>query len=226
MRLSLLSTCRVFAALAGLSTLGCKKEPAAPEAGSLVLVQGNLQQVQGGQELPNPIVVRVLDVEGEPLPDFPIGFQVMVGGGAVNPGSGKSNENGEVRVKWTLGPAETNQTLQARGRGLEPLTISAFALLPTDLVVAQGNLQTAKAGAALPNAVVVRVVGPNNSPMKGIAVAFQVVTGGGLISPQSGLTNALGEVTARWTLGPTAGVNSLSVSSGNLQSVLVYATGS
>lgn len=211
-----------------LAASACKKEPPAapPVAGSLVLVQGNLQQVQGGQELPNPIVVRVLDVEGEPLDQFPVGFQVSVGGGAVNPGSAKSDANGEVRVKWTLGPVEANQVLHARAKGLDPLSIAALALLPTDLVVAQGNLQNAKAGAALPNPIVVRVLGPNNVPMKGIAVAFQVVAGGGLISPQSALTNALGEVTARWTLGATAGINSLAVSSGNLQAILLHATGS
>ena len=44
----------------------------APTPGSLVLVQGNNQQVQGGSELPNPIVIRVLSTDGSPIGKLPI----------------------------------------------------------------------------------------------------------------------------------------------------------
>ncbi len=207
--------------------VGCGKKavvaPATP--GSLILVQGNNQQAQGGSELPNPIVIRVLGTDGVPIGKLPIGFSVTQGGGSVNPGSAPSDENGEVKVKWTVGPNEVAQVLTASVPGVEAVNVTALALLPSDIVIAQGNNQNAKAGAALPNPIVVRVVGPGNVPMKGIAVAFQVLTGGGLISPQSGLTNALGEVTARWTLGGTAGVNSLAVSSGSLQPLTMNAVG-
>jgi hypothetical protein len=90
-------------------------------------------------------------------------------------------------------------------------------------VVAQGANQTAKPAGALANPILIRVLGPNNVPMKGITVAFQVTQGGGLISPASGLTNALGEVQAKWTLGPVAGTNALVVSSGSLQSLTILA---
>lgn len=214
----------LFAALVAGS---CGKEAvvAPPTPGSLVLVQGNNQQAQGGAELPNPVVIRVLDTEGTPIGKLPIGFSVVQGGGSVNPGSAASDENGEVKVKWTVGPNEVAQLLRASVPGVEAVNVSAIALLPTDIVIAQGNNQTAKAGAALPNPIVIRVVGPGNVPMKGIAVAFQVISGGGLISPQSGLTNALGEVTARWTLGGTAGTNTLAVSSGSLQPLAMTAIG-
>ena len=197
----------------------------APAPGSLVLVQGNNQQVQGGGELPNPVVVRLLGTDGTPIGKRPIGFSVVQGGGSVNPGSAASDENGEVRVKWTVGPNEVAQLLRASVPGVEAVNVSAIALLPSDIVIAQGNNQMAKAGAALPNPLVIRIVGPGNVPMKGIPVAFQVVSGGGLISPQSGLTNALGEVTARWTLGGTAGSNTLAVSSGSLQPLAMNAVG-
>lgn len=203
---------------------GCGKTVVAtPTPGSLILVQGNNQQVQGGSELPNPIVVRLLATDGSPIDKQPIGFAVATGGGTVNPGSALTDENGEVKVKWTLGPNEVTQTLRATVSSIEPLTISAVGLLPTDLIVAQGNNQTAKASAALPNPIVMRVTGPGNVPMKGITVAFQVVSGGGLISPQSAITNATGEVTARWTLGAAAGVQSIAVSAGSLQPITLSA---
>jgi adhesin/invasin len=213
--------------LAGASSLAsCGKTPTVEAApGSLSLVQGDQQSVQGGQELPNPIVIRLLDVDGKPLAKFPVGFSIARGGGAVSPASVVTDENGEVKTKWTLGPSEVLQTLRASAGALDPLEISAFALVPTDLIIAQGNNQFAKTSAALPNQIVIRVVGENNTPMKGVAVAFQVTIGGGLISPASALTNALGEVQARWTLGPQAGTNTIVASSGRLQAVVLNAIG-
>ncbi len=212
--------------VAAVALGGCGKQVvAAPIPGSLVVVQGNNQQAQGGSELPNPVIIRVLGTDGSPIAKLPIGFSVVQGGGAVNPGSAPSDENGEVKVKWTVGPNEAAQLLRASVPGVEAVNVSATSLLPTDIVVAQGNNQSARAGAALPNPIVIRIIGPGNVAMKGIAVAFQVVAGGGLISPQSGITNALGEVTARWTLGSVAGTNTLAVSSGALQPVAISALG-
>jgi hypothetical protein len=191
----------------------------------MLVVQGDAQQAQGGTELTNQIVVRLLGTDGAPVPDFPLGFVVAQGGGAVSPGSGLTDENGELKTKWTLGTAGPTQILHAKAGSLEPLVIAAFAVLPSDLTVAQGTNQTAKAGAALTNAIVVRVTGANNMPMKGVQVAFQVTQGGGLISPQSGTTNASGEMLSRWTLGPNAGVNTLTVTSGSLQPVTITAVG-
>ena len=214
----------ILSAGAALLLPSCGQEAVVVQTpGSISLVQGNLQSVQGGLELPNPIVVRLLDTEGLPIAKTAIGFSVVIGGGAVAPGSAISDENGEAKTKWILGTSDANQTLQARAPGLDPLSINAIALLPTDMLVAQGGNQTAKPSAALPNPIVIRVVGPNNAPMKGVAVAFQVIVGGGLISPQSGLTNALGEVTARWSLGSAVGAQALAISSGNLQPITLNA---
>lgn len=202
----------------------CKKavvEVATP--GSLVLVQGNNQQVQGGGELPNPVVLRIVGTDGKPVVKFPVGFSVVQGGGSVNPGSPLSDESGEVKVKWTVGPNEVAQLLRATVPGVDAVNVAAIALLPSDIIIAQGNNQSAKVSGPLPNPIVIRIVGPGNVPMKGIAVAFQVIAGGGLISPQSALTNALGEVTVRWTMGATAGTNTLAVSSGALQPLAMSA---
>lgn len=211
----------------GIVVLSCAKEPAGPaDAGSVLIVQGSQQQIQGGSELPNPVVVRVLDIEGVPIPGATVGFNVVIGGGSVTPGSALTDENGEAKTKWVTGALDAQQSMQVRVKGVEPVLVSAVALLPSDIIIAQGANQNAAVGAALKNPIVVRIVGPNNTPMKGIAVAFQVTNGGGLISPQSAITNALGEVTTRWTLGVTPGLNSVSVSSGSLQAVTLNAVGS
>jgi hypothetical protein len=195
-----------------------------PVPASMSLVQGANQQIQGGLELPNPIIVRVLGADGFPVQDVSVGFTIRQGGGAVNPGTVLSDENGEARTKWNVGTNEVTQKLEASVSGLEPITVDAIALLPSDIVVAQGNFQTAKPNAALPNPIVIRIVGPGGVPMKGVPVAFQITSGGGLISPQSGLTNALGEVTSRWTMGAGSGQNTLAVSALALSPVSLTAT--
>ena len=213
-------------ALASVALTGCKKDPVVPQLpAALIVVQGPDQTVQAGTDLPAPIVVRLLDVDGVPIPNSNVSFTVALGGGTVNPASGPTDENGEMRTKWSLGPLEVMQKLSVSAGPMDPVEITAYGLLPSDIVVAQGTSQVAKPGAALPNAIVVRIVGPGNVPMKGITVGFQVMAGGGLINPQSGVTNASGEVQTRWTLGPSAGTNTLQVVSGNLQAVTITAVG-
>lgn len=218
-------TSTTFRRAAGLLVLTAACKPAEPPVPmGMAVVQGNYQMAQAGSELPGQVVVRLVDAEGAPVPDFSVGFVVMAGGGSVNPSSAPTDENGEVKVKWTLGPNVSDQSLMATAGTLEPAQIFATGLLPAELIVAQGLGQTAKPGAALPNAIVVRVVGPDNVPMKGIPVAFQVTAGGGLISPASGTTNANGEVQTRWTLGSLPGAHTLQVVAGNLQAVVITAT--
>jgi hypothetical protein len=207
---------------------GCAGDEAVatdPVPASLTVVQGSNQAVQGGKELPNAIVLRVLTTDGRPVEGVAIGFTVMSGGGSVTPGSVTTDANGEGKAKWVLGPTAPEQTLKAAVAGVDPVTIAATAIVPTELIVAQGNNQTARVSTALPTAIVVRVVGNGNVPIVGVPVAFQITAGAGVITPQSALTNAFGEVSAKWTLGPTAGLNTLSASVGSAPPVTITATG-
>lgn len=200
-------------------------EAAAPDAvpATLTIVQGTNQAVQGGKELPNAIVLRVLTADGKPVENVQVGFTVAAGGGSVNPGSVVSDANGEARTKWVLGPTAPEQMLRAEVAGIEPVTIAATAIVPTDIIIAQGNNQTARVSTALATAIVIRVVGVGNAPIVGVPVAFQITGGAGVITPQSALTNAFGEVNAKWTLGPTAGPNALAASVASVSPAVVTA---
>jgi hypothetical protein len=191
---------------------------------TLIVVQGTNQAVQAGKELPNAIVLRVLTADGKPVEKATIGFTVATGGGSVNPGSVLTGANGEARTKWVLGPTTPEQTLRAAVAGIDPVTIAATAIVPTEIIIAQGNNQTARVSTALGSSIVVRVVGINNTPIIGVPVAFQITAGAGVITPQSALTNAFGEVTAKWTLGPAAGANTLTAGVANLAPATIVAT--
>ncbi|MDQ6611337.1 MAG: Ig-like domain-containing protein [Gemmatimonadota bacterium] len=191
---------------------------------SLIVVQGNLQSGAVGTLLPTPVVMRVRGSDGLPLAKVPISFSVTSGGGAVDPGTVVSDVNGEVKAKWSLGPLQVQQSLSAVAPGLDPVPVLATGIMPSDLVVAQGNNQTAKAGSALPVQLVIRVTGSTNIPIPGVTVAFSITGGTGSITPQSIVTNALGEATARWTLGTQAGSQQASVTAFSLGPIFLTAT--
>lgn len=202
---------------------GCTKATEVPTASRLTIVQGHLQAAAVGTLLPTPIILRVYGTDGAPMAKVPISFQVLQGGGVVDPATGISDANGEVKAKWTLGPASQVQTVVGGAPNVEPITLSALGVLPSDMVVAQGNNQSAKVSTALPVQLVLRVTGNNNVPIPNQTVAFAITAGGGSLSPQSAVTNALGEVTVRWTLGPSAGLQTATATAGAIGPVMVSA---
>lgn len=211
---------------AGLAAASCAKDPAAPApVAGIVVVQGADQSVQVGKALPTPVILRAVDSAGRGIEGRTITLMIGSGGGAVTPTSAETDAAGEVIATWTLGPTATSQSLVATAPSLEPVIVQASGLVPTQVVIVQGNNQTARVGTALPTSIVVRVLGPNNVPMTGIPVAVQVTAGGGAFTPQTASTNATGEVTLRWTIGTVAGANSASVQVWTLDPVTLSATG-
>ena len=148
---------------------------------------------------------------------------MLAGGGSVDPGTVVSDANGEVKARWTLGPGAQVQTMTGTAPGLDPVTLSANGILPSELVIAQGNNQTGKAGAALTVQIVLRVTGGSNVPIPNQTIGLAITSGGGSISPQSAVTNSLGEVTVRWTLGPATGPQTATATAGVLGPIAITA---
>lgn len=205
--------------------LGCEKVTEPLAASGLIVVQGNRQTAAAGTMLPTPIVVRVRATDGSPVEGVPVSFSVLVGNGTVTPATAMSDANGEVQTRWMLGGNQDAHELLTSVPGVDPVTITATGIIPTDLIVAQGNNQTAKAGAALPVQIVLRIVGATNTPIPGIAVTLAVTSGGGSINPASAITNTAGEITFRWTLGNQAGLQNVQATALNLAPIILSATG-
>ena len=66
------------------------------------ILAGNAQTDTVGQELPQPLVVKVLDARGRPVRDHVVNFVVVSGGGRVAGGSAQTNAEGEARERWTF----------------------------------------------------------------------------------------------------------------------------
>lgn len=104
--------------------------------------------------------------------------------------------------------------------------ISASALLvvelrPVRLAKVAGDGQTAPALSILPDNPTVRVEDGSGAPIPDVPVTFEVTSGGGQIVPRTGVTNAVGEASTRWTLGETVGPQSLRATAGRLEAGFV-----
>ena len=97
---------------------------------------------------------------------------------------------------------------------------------PTEIVAASPTTQTATVGTAVAQAPAVTVRNAGGQGVAGVTVTFTVTAGGGSIGSATAQTNASGTASAgSWTLGATAGANSVTATAGTLQPVVFNATG-
>lgn len=83
------------------------------------------------------------------------------------------------------------------------------------LVLLGGDQQTGLVNTTLPVVLKARLLDAASNPRVGVSVVWQANNGGQLSSVTS-VTNALGEVSATWTLGPVPGLHTTTVSSAGL----------
>jgi alpha-tubulin suppressor-like RCC1 family protein len=87
----------------------------------------------------------------------------------------------------------------------------------TNIAINGGNNQVAAPGSSTPIAPSVKVTDAATNPVSGVAVTFAVASGGGSVTGASQSTDASGIATVgSWTLGPTAGTNTLTATSAGL----------
>jgi hypothetical protein len=76
------------------------------------IVSGNNQNGQFGQQLFNPLKVRVTDSKGISQSNVPVYFSVAGGGGSLSTASVLTDASGNAETNWTLG-SSGNQTVNA-----------------------------------------------------------------------------------------------------------------
>ena len=192
-------------------------------ASKIVMNSLNGQTVHVGTAVTIPPSVLVTDANDNPVSGVAVTFAVATGGGSisgVNPVT--TNASGVATIgSWTLGTVAGTNTLTATSAGLtgSPVTFTATGLVgsPTTISLSSGNNQTAFAGAAVGAAPTVRVTDMYNNGVDGVAVAFAVASGGGSVAGGSVTTASGGYASpSSWTLGTTAGTNTLTATSPGL----------
>jgi adhesin/invasin len=192
------------------------------QAVTIAINGGNNQAATVGSTLPvNPSVI-VRDAGGNPVPGVSVAFAVGAGGGSITGGAATTDAAGIAAVgSWTLGTLAGSNTLTATSGGLtgSPITFSATGVAGAAATIAvnAGDNQSAPVGTTLPIDASVIVTDGFGNPVANVSVTFAVASGGGSSTGNSRTTNASGIATVgSWTLGSTAGTNTLTATSGTL----------
>jgi len=168
-------------------------------------VSGDGQTATAGAALQAPIVVEVKDALGNPVAGRDVVFTVT-GGGSVEPATTTTGTDGRASATFTTGPrVRMPQAVTARIPSTA-LSVSFSATTtpgpPASLSMAAGHNQNAGAGQQVPVRPAVVIHDANANPVSGVAIEFEVVSGGGSITSASTVTNADGQAAVgSWTLG-------------------------
>ncbi len=95
-------------------------------SGAIVGLTGLNQTGFPDSVLPQPVVVRVLTAAGGPAVGVSVTWTPGQGG-TLPAATTTTDQNGEVRATWKLGPSSGTQVLVAATSGQTPLTVNAFA---------------------------------------------------------------------------------------------------
>src|SRR5512143_1258680 len=205
------------AILSILALSACGDSLVLPSEGqpSQVTVQsGAGQQATVGTALAESVVVRITDGVGRPVARLAVAVNLAFGGG-ISPAGLRTDDNGLVAFRWSLGPAAGQQTIEV-GVGdsgnVNPKAIVAATATPgppRSLTVLQGNLQAGETGKQLADSLVVRVTDGFGNRLRGVSLTWTAQAG--TISPAQLASDASGRAASAWTLGPTPGVQTATV---------------
>ena len=190
---------------------------------TLRLVSGNNLSGPIKTLLAAPLVARLLDGSGQPIPNTPVVFQVTGGDGSVSTGGPpgmssiavNTNAQGQAQVNFILGSRSGagNNMVTASSAGVGTTAVFTESATPTAaamIVVDSGNDQSGVVGQALPLPFIAIVTDAGHNRLGNVRVTFTIPQGGGTFNGQPSLvatSDSDGRVQAVLTLGPQEGVN-------------------
>jgi adhesin/invasin len=198
-------------------------------AASVTKTAGDGQTAVAGSAVATDPSVTVKDANGNPVSGVSVAFAASSGGGSVTGSPATTNASGVATVgSWTLGNTAGSNTLSVTVAGVTPISFSATGIAgpAANVVKSAGDGQTAVAGSAVATDPAVTVTDAHGNAVAGVSVVFAASGGGGSVTGSPATTNGSGVATlGSWTLGTTAGPNTLSATAGSLTAVSFSATG-
>ncbi len=185
-------------------------------ATAVVPVSGSNQTETIGKPLQQPLVARVNDAFGNPVPSQTVTFVAVLGGGSLTGATQVSDAQGRVTLGgWTLGLLPGFQTVEARVAGANPAVFIAIAnpIPPASFLPVAGNNATVNAGTLVPVAPTVEARDSTGQPQPGVPVTFTITSGGGAVQGGTTTTDATGRASpTAWIVGLAPGPNTLTAS--------------
>lgn len=191
-------------------------------AQKVTLTSGGGQSAPVLTILPQPVEVRVLTLDNQPVANYTVAFTTQDENGRLSSSttfqiadsslSLTTNAQGYARVYWQLGKKTGVQRLTINAGTItgSPLTVSAQATAgpPALLLKIDGDAQTAVVQRALPQLLSVRLVDADGNPVTDFPVTFRSQQVDGTFSGKASIvvkTDAGGDASAAFTIGKNAG---------------------
>jgi hypothetical protein len=178
---------------------------------SLVVRSGEAQTGTVGMVLPKPLVVRVLDRLGNPVPDVRLALLPKTGSTADS--AMRTDSTGQASVRWTLGRAAGLQRmtmrvagasvaleLSARARSGKPSKLEFLPLRGADVSARAGSKSLAAVPCHLSPVtchVLVQLSDEYGNPVAERTVRFRSASGS--VKPASAVTDPEGQAQVQWT---------------------------
>jgi hypothetical protein len=202
--------------------------PGTPGAPALITaVNGNGQEAPAGTPLPEPLVVKVSDAEGNAVPSQQVEFIIAeeAPGAALTPDATSTRPDGTAEARWVLGQNGGTQQVTARvvsGQLSSPLEVrfTASALVPPRgadrLALSREPAARATAGLKLGRQPVVQIQDPAGQSISrsDVAITVAVAAGEGTLT---GTTTQLTDENGK------AEFSGLALVGGNGAHVLIFA---
>ncbi|HOX84944.1 MAG TPA: FG-GAP-like repeat-containing protein [bacterium] len=198
---------------------------ALPDRASRIFAfSGNEQSAPIMENLPEPFVVRVVDVYNNPIANHLVSFTSLTAGGIFT-ATGTSNQQvrtdslGYARSQYRLGTMIGTDTYHVQAIAVylsTPLSGSPVDFYASGIpgvaslaykLWTEGPIDTV--GTTLSEPLRVKITDSQQNPVSGYPVLFQVVNGGGKVDEQNSVsktTDSQGIARAIFRLGPTAGM--------------------
>ena len=184
------------------------------ETVQLSKVGGDGQEGTVGEELPYPLVVKVLNAREEPAIGRQVAF-VITSPAEATPDTFVTNSEGLAPGNVLLGTSPGSYVIQARlvvsedSVQTEEFTVAAKPAAPDTLSPLSPLSQPGRRGRSAAAAPTVRVVDRFGNAVPNIPVAWQVLAGEGETSESISRTSADGTASVDWMLGNRIGVHKL-----------------
>ncbi|HEU4560435.1 MAG TPA: Ig-like domain-containing protein [Longimicrobium sp.] len=196
------------------------------------LVSGDAQTDTAGDALPQKLVIRVVDADGDPVRKQAVRFQALEGSGSAG-GGAITNGQGQAEATWTLGTKAGPQRVEAaavdpsNGQVIAADTFTATAVpgAPTMIDRVNDQARSVAVNDTIADSLTVVLRDKYQNPVPGVTVAWAVTAGGGSVSPASVVTGANGLAKTRWIVGPTVGVQTVSATAGALTTTFQASVG-
>ncbi|HUR93713.1 MAG TPA: Ig-like domain-containing protein [Gemmatimonadales bacterium] len=176
---------------------------------SVVLVSGDQQEAVVGHEVASPLVVDVVDADGNPVPDQLVNFVVTSGGGSMFAGASITNSEGRAQDYLTVGTSTAEPQIVAI-RSVDPTTgerktygeFQITALSDVAVSALPYGVPVSAARMLVPRRMGVIAYDQYLNPASGAEVTFTLLEGDGSITGTDQVTGLDGvAAVGSWTFG-------------------------